>query len=156
MECKIRRKWTYLWARLRQREQMCGYQREEDGGRMECEFGVSRGKLLYGDWMNSEVLLESTGNQIQYPVISHSGKEYEKECVCVYIYFAATKTKLQHCNSTRCICAQLYLTLCSPTDCSPLGSSVHGFSRQEYWSGLPFPTPRIVPTQGLNLCPLHC
>ena len=27
-----------------------------------------------------------------------------------------------------------------PRDCSPPGSSVHAFSRQEYWSGLPFPT----------------
>ena len=26
-------------------------------------------------------------------------------------------------------------------DCSLPGSSVHGFSRQEYWSGLPFPSP---------------
>ena len=26
-------------------------------------------------------------------------------------------------------------------DSSPPGSSVHGFSRQEYWSGLPFPCP---------------
>ena len=25
-----------------------------------------------------------------------------------------------------------------------------GFSRQEYWSGLPFPSPEIFPTQGLN------
>ena len=34
-----------------------------------------------------------------------------------------------------------------------------GFSRQKYWSGLPFPPPRIFPTQGLNphlLCLLHC
>ena len=34
-----------------------------------------------------------------------------------------------------------------------------GFSQQEYWSGLPFPPPRIFPTQGLNphlLCLLHC
>ena len=29
-------------------------------------------------------------------------------------------------------------------DCSPPGSSVHGFSRQEYWSGLPFPPPNSV------------
>ena len=30
----------------------------------------------------------STGNYIQYPVINHNGKEYEKDyvCVCVYIY----------------------------------------------------------------------
>ena len=26
-------------------------------------------------------------------------------------------------------------------DCSPPGSSVHGILRQEYWSGLPFPSP---------------
>ena len=26
-----------------------------------------------------------------------------------------------------------------------------GFSRQEYWSGLPFPPPRILLTQGSNL-----
>ena len=30
-----------------------------------------------------------------------------------------------------------------------------GFPRQEYWSGLPFPSPRNFPTQGLNLYLLH-
>ena len=30
------------------------------------------------------------------------------------------------------------------------------FSRQAYWSGLPFPSPGIFPTQGLNLGLLHC
>ena len=30
-----------------------------------------------------------------------------------------------------------------------------GFSRQEYWSGLPFPSPGIFPTQGLNAGLLH-
>ena len=29
------------------------------------------------------------------------------------------------------------------------------FSRQEYWSELPFLSPGIFPTQGLNLCLLH-
>ena len=36
---------------------------------------------------------------------------------------------------------QSCLTLCNPTDCSLPGFSVHGFSSQEYWSGLPFPSP---------------
>ena len=31
-----------------------------------------------------------------------------------------------------------------------------GFSRQEYWSGLPFPSPRNFPTQGLNPGLPHC
>ena len=31
-----------------------------------------------------------------------------------------------------------------------------GFSRQEYWSGLPFPSPEIFPTRGLNPGLPHC
>ena len=36
---------------------------------------------------------------------------------------------------------QSRLTLCNPRDGSPPGSPVPGFSRQEHWSGLPFPSP---------------
>ena len=37
-------------------------------------------------------------------------------------------------------------------DCSPPGSSVHwDFSRQEYWSGLPFPSPGGLPHPGIEL-----
>ena len=32
-------------------------------------------------------------------------------------------------------------TLCNPIDGSPPGSAIPGFSRQEHWSGLPFPSP---------------
>ena len=35
--------------------------------------------------------------------------------------------------------------LCHPMDCGLPGSSVHGISRQEYWSGLPFPSPGDLP-----------
>ena len=44
--------------------------------------------------------------------------------------------------------AQSCPTLCDLVDCSPPGSSVHGFSRQEYWSGLPFPSPGDLPKPG--------
>ena len=37
--------------------------------------------------------------------------------------------------------AQSCLTRRDPMDCSLPGSSVHGFSRQEYWSGVPLPSP---------------
>ena len=37
------------------------------------------------------------------------------------------------------------LTLCDPVDYSPIGSSVHGIPRQEYWSGFPFPSPGDPP-----------
>ena len=39
---------------------------------------------------------------------------------------------------------QLYPTLWDPMNCSLPGSSVE-FSRQEYWSGLPFPSPGDLP-----------
>ena len=43
--------------------------------------------------------------------------------------------------------AQSCLTLCDPRDCSPLSM---GFSRQEYWSGLPFPPPGDLPDPGVK------
>ena len=36
---------------------------------------------------------------------------------------------------------QSCLTFRAPMDCSLPGSSVHGISRQEYWSGVPSPSP---------------
>ena len=41
-------------------------------------------------------------------------------------------------------------TLCEPMDCSPPGSSVHGIFQQEYWSGLPFPSPGALPDPGME------
>ena len=40
--------------------------------------------------------------------------------------------------------AQSCPTLGDPMDCSLPGSSVHGFSRQEYWSGEPLPSPNTA------------
>ena len=42
-------------------------------------------------------------------------------------------------------------TLCNPMHCSPPGSSVHGILQQEYWSGLPFPSPEDPPDPGIKL-----
>ena len=44
-------------------------------GGIDWEVGASRCKLLYTGWINNKILLCSTGNYIQYPVISHNGKE---------------------------------------------------------------------------------
>ena len=59
----------------RHRKQNCGCKGQGRGG-MEWEFGISRCKLLHIEWINNKVLLYSTGNYIQYPVINHNGKEY--------------------------------------------------------------------------------
>ena len=52
-------------------------------------------------------------------------------CVCMYVYVHA--------------CAQSCLTFCNPMDCSPQAPLSMEFSRQEYQSGLPFPTPGDLP-----------
>ena len=39
--------------------------------------------------------------------------------------------------------AQSFPTLSDSMDCSLPGSSVHGFSRQEYWTGVPLPSPGL-------------
>ena len=46
--------------------------------------------------------------------------------------------------------AQSFPTLSDPMDCSLPGSSVHGFSREEYWSGVPLPSPLREPGEGKN------
>ena len=52
-------------------------------GREGGEFEVSRRELLYIRMDKHKVLLHNTGNYSQNPVISHSGKEYEKKCIHV-------------------------------------------------------------------------
>ena len=48
--------------------------------------------------------------------------------------------------------AQSCLTLCKSMDCGPPGSSVYGIfqAKQEYWSGLPFPSPGDLPHPGIE------
>ena len=98
MESKIWYKWTYLTKQKqthRHREQTCGCQGGGWWGGMDWEFGISRCKLLYIGWINSKVLLYSTGNYVQYPVINHSRKEYKK-----LNHFAVLQKLTQHCKST--------------------------------------------------------
>ena len=48
------------------------------------------------------------------------------------------------------------VTQSCPTLCDPMDSGLHqappsmGFSRQEYWSGLPFPSPGNLPDPGIE------
>ena len=45
---------------------------------------------------------------------------------------------------------QSHLTHCVPMDCSPQGPLFMGFSGQEYWSGLPCPSPGDLPNPGIK------
>ena len=60
------------------------------------------------------------------------------------------------CLSCYCCClvAKLCPILCNPMVACQAPLSM-GFSRQEYWSGLPFPSPGDLPDPGSNLHFLH-
>ena len=46
---------------------------------------------------------------------------------------------------------QLCLTLCDPMNCVAHQASLSmGFSQQEHWSGLPFPSPWDLPDPGIE------
>ena len=51
-----------------------------------------------------------------------------------------------------CVCsvAKSYLTLCDPLGLSPEVPLFMRFSRQEYWSEVPFPSPGDLPDSGIE------
>ena len=53
-------------------------------------------------------------------------------------------------HTLRVLVAQSCLTLCDPVDCSRQAPLSMGFSRQEYWSGFPFPSPGHLPNPGIK------
>ena len=61
---------------------------------------------------------------------------------CFCLFFSVLKVKV--------LAAQLCLTLCDPMECSHQVPLSMGFSRQEYWSGLPFPSPGDIPDPGIE------
>ena len=78
--------------------------RQGGWGEMVWEFGINTCKPLYIRWVNNEVLLYSTGNYIQYPVINNNRKEHKK---IVYMYNGITAAHLKL-NS---IVNQLYIKI---------------------------------------------
>ena len=45
--------------------------------------GLAEATIIY-KWINNKILLHSTGKYIQYPMVKHNGKEYEKEYTYMY------------------------------------------------------------------------
>ena len=49
------------------------------------QVGICRCNLLSTEWINNKVLLYSTGNYIQYPLVNYHEKEYEKEHMYIVV-----------------------------------------------------------------------
>ena len=91
--------------------------------------------LLQG-WMQVSCM-SCTGRQILLPL----------SCLGSWITWLLF---LQRPSESESEVAQSCPTLRDCMDCSPPGSSSMGFSRQEYWSGLPFLSPENLPDLGIE------
>ena len=67
-----------------------------------------------------------------------------------------TKVKLFTKHAAAAKSLQSCPTLCNPIDGSHQAPPSLGFSRQEHWSGLPFPSLGDLPDPGMNPGLLHC
>ena len=77
--------------------------------------GISRCKLVYTEWINNKVLLYSTEDYIQYPVITIMEKEYEKNLRCygkIWTNFSAKPVCVCVCvTELLCCTAEINTTL---------------------------------------------
>ena len=83
MESKIQHKLLCLWKknnRLTYREPDLWLLMGR--GEKDWEFGTSRCTLLYTGWINNKILLYSTGNYIQYPVLNNNEKYHMISLIC--------------------------------------------------------------------------
>ena len=85
--------------------------------------------------------------------LAHLSLLWKERMLC-----AQTSLPLRFSLKVKVLVAQLCLTLCDPSGLSvarqaPLPME---FSRQEYWSGLPFPSPGDFPDPRIELGLLHC
>ena len=88
--------------------------------------------------------------QYVYPLVNgleNGESQQNPQCVCYnWGWFGCQKEKPTQVHWVTAAAAaakslQSCLTLCDPIDGSPPGLPSLGFSRQEHWSGLPFPSP---------------
>ena len=63
------------------------------------------------------------------------------DCHCIDFIWCCDKSQVQMACAVLYLVVQLCLTLYNPMDCARQASLSMGFSRQEYWSGLPCPPP---------------
>ena len=76
--------------------------------------------------------------QWSYSVCCYNGR-------CMSLYIVPHQERKEKEKSLGCV--QLFATLWTVAYQAPLSM---GFSRQEYWSGLPFPSPRYLPDQRIK------
>ena len=83
------------------------------------------------------------GREVLVTVLRRTGRR-GSSYACGHLWVVQSAMLLR-----RCLVAHSCLTLGNLVDCGPPGSMT-GFSRQEYWSGLPFTSPGDLPNPGIE------
>ena len=100
------------------------------------------------EWVQESIPRYGKAHSTYYPVDTQS--------TCVHSIARPTPLpplillRVKLCVSYCCLVTKSCLTLLWPHDFSPPDFSVQGFPKQEYWRGLPSPSPGDLPDQGLN------
>ena len=86
---------------------------------------------------------EGNGNPLQYSCLENP---MDKGAWCRLLSMGSQKSQARlhfhfHIYIFACLVTQSCLTFYDPLDCIPPGFSVQVIFQQEYWNGLPFPTP---------------
>ena len=101
------------------------------------------------------------GRERRQTVARRSGRSSERRGLCDpawplgifstgHLFMPVSPTGLWASTSPKGIVTQSCPTLCDPTDCSLQAPPSMGFSRQEYWSRVPFPSPGDPPDPGIK------
>ena len=99
--------------------------------------GVSEGFCMQQDWRSTPVKDKIGSSNLALPSFSPKDGNY-------WVFYCCMTHVCCHFSQV-----QLFETLWTIACQAPLPM---GFSRQEYWSGLPWPLPRDLSNQGWSLC----
>jgi len=107
-----------------------------------------------GDLGSIPRLGRSPGEGTSYP-FQYSGLENSKDCIVQGVKKGLTRLSVFHFMNDKMKWSHSVVS----DSLRPIGHQAPpsmGFSRREYWSGLPFPSSGNFPTQGLNPGLPHC
>ena len=130
---------------------------ERPGERIVREFGMDMYTLLYLKWIINKNQLYSTGNSVQCHAEAWTRGEFGGRmdtCICMAESLHCAIWNYHNIVNWLFVVVFQLLSLVQLFATHQAPQSM-GFSRQEYWSGLPFPCQEIFPDQRSNPHLLH-
>ena len=111
---------------------------------MACEQSTDKSKIHVLGWLTEVLSVVITDHGSYGRKADQNFQGYVQDTLC---YGERRHARAKYSSPAAAAAAAKSLqscpTLCDPIDSSPPGSPSLGFSRQEHWSGLPFPSPDL-------------